>query len=348
MKKLFLCLAVCGLLATGCEKDESGNGSDVSEITGPDGNTPGDGGGSTENTSPTPLPELPDPADVCSCMDDSVFRQYCYNNFDTDRNGQISRAEAEAVTEIDLSKAPYNTVRSLKGIGYFSNLEMLNCSGCSELLSADLSNNLKMAEIGYRAFCNCSRLKSITIPNSVKLIGAWAFGFCSSLTNIMIPDSVTWILDYAFWACSSLTSVTIPDSVTTIGEGAFVGCKGLTSITIPDSVTSIGNFAFERCSGLTCVTIPDSVTSFGYGVFSGCSSLTSVTIPDSVTRIATLTFQLCSSLKSIYCKAQTPPSVGDYAFDNFTVTLYVPTGCKAAYAAADGWKYFTTIEEVEF
>ena len=31
---------------------------------------------------------------------DPVFRQYVLDNFDTDRDGRISRAEAEAVTEI--------------------------------------------------------------------------------------------------------------------------------------------------------------------------------------------------------------------------------------------------------
>ena len=52
--------------------------------------------------------------------------------------------------------------------------------------------------IGYRAFSDCSRLTSVTIPNSVTSIGNWAFQYCSGLTSVTIPNSVTSIGDWAF------------------------------------------------------------------------------------------------------------------------------------------------------
>ena len=61
-------------------------------------------------------------------------------------------------------------------------------------------------------------------------IGEWAFCACSSLTSLTIPDSVTTIGEFAFRDCSSLINVTIPDSVTTIGGGAFWECGSLTSV----------------------------------------------------------------------------------------------------------------------
>ena len=88
-----------------------------------------------------------------------------------------------------------------------------------------------VTSIGYSAFAKCSRLTSITIPNSVTSIGDGAFIGCSGLTSVTIPNSVTSIEEYAFCGCSSLTSVTIPNSVTSIGNSAFSGCSGLTSIT---------------------------------------------------------------------------------------------------------------------
>ena len=92
-------------------------------------------------------------------------------------------------------------------------------------------------------------------------------------------------------------------------------------------MTEIGGFAFWDCSGLTSITIPDSVTSIEDYAFSGCSGLTSV-----------------------YCKAIAPPSIVNDTFDKVsaTATLYVPTGSKAAYAAAAGWSKFKTIEETQF
>lgn len=70
---------------------------------------------------------------------DPIFRKYVLDNFDTDRNGRISKAEAEAVREIDVSPKPkpspekyrnkdFESITSLDGIAYFTNLRRLNCS----------------------------------------------------------------------------------------------------------------------------------------------------------------------------------------------------------------------------
>ena len=182
-------------------------------------------------------------------------------------------------------------------------------------------------------------LTEYTIPDSVTTIGEMAFFGCSSLTSITIPDSVTTIGDWAFDGCNSLTSITIPDSVTTIGDYAFYDCSSLTSVTIPDSVTTIGEWAFSDCNSLTSVTIPDSVTTIGDYAFWSCKSLTSVNIGDSVTTIGGYAFYKCASLTSVYCKATTPPSIGDYVFyDNANSRkIYVPTASVNDYKTAEGW-----------
>ena len=162
----------------------------------------------------------------------------------------------------------------------------------------------EVTKIGQYACYNCSKLNSITIPNSVTSIGYEAFEGCSSLTSITIPVGVTSIGSSAFSNCSNLTKaefasieslceinfgnswanplseakhlyingkevtdVVIPNSVTSIGSYAFSGCSGLTSVVIPESVTTIGGYAFDCCSGLTSITIPNSVTSIGVNAF---------------------------------------------------------------------------------
>ncbi len=120
-------------------------------------------------------------------------------------------------------------------------------------LPAMLDGYYPVTAIGPSAFCNCTNLTSVTIPNSVTAIGYNAFSGCKSLTSVNIPDSVTDIGAEAFSLCTSLTSVNIPDSVTDIDSFFCYHCRNLTTITIPGSVTNIGSHAFAGCLSLTAV-----------------------------------------------------------------------------------------------
>ncbi len=254
-------------------------------------------------------------------------------------------------------------------------------SYCQSLTSVTIGKSV--TSIGESAFYNCSSLTSVTIGKSVTSIGDYAFIYCQSLTSIAveegnayyhmdgsclietasnklirgcnltsvtIPNYVTNINDGAFGGCSSLTSIDIPNSVTSIGIGAFEDCSSLTSVTIPNSVTSIGGWAFSGCSSLASVTIPNSVTSIGNWAFCYCQGLTSVTIGESVTSIGKSAFSDCSAITKLVSLNTTPPTCGNDALagiDTQKCTLYVPKNSLEAYKAADQWKDFNNMEEME-
>ena len=230
---------------------------------------------------------------------------------------------------------------------------IFNAENCNDLSEGWPSDNLTSFTIGDKvqripaSLCyGLSKLKSISIPNSVTSIGDFAFYYCYRLTSITIPNSVTSIGGGAFFFCSGLKSITIPNSVTSIGGRAFYLCDGLTSITIPNSVTSIGVGAFYECRGLTTIVvesgntvydsrnncnaivesatntlmfgckntiIPNSVTSIGESAFSYCSGLTSISIPNSVTSIAQRAFYECRGLTSVTI-GNSVTSIGESAF----------------------------------
>ena len=198
-------------------------------------------------------------------------------------------------------------------------------SGCKNLTSVTLPETLTV--IGNSAFSGCTNLRKINIPDTVIIIGKHAFFGCSSLESITIPNGMTSIGNYAFNGCSSLTSITIPDSVTSVGDSAFDGCSNLTSITLPESVTIINPWTFSRCNSLTSITIPNSVTIISDSVFSGCTSLTSITIPNSVTSIGDSAFRNCSSLTSITIP-DSVTSIGDSAFYGCSslTSIAIPNG----------------------
>lgn len=61
--------------------------------------------------------------------------------------------------------------------------------------------------VGDRAFCQCSELLSIDIPNGSTSIGRKAFYTCDKLSKITIPNSVSYIWPEAFIGCSEIKEI---------------------------------------------------------------------------------------------------------------------------------------------
>ena len=76
---------------------------------------------------------------------------------------------------------------------------------------------------------------SYVIHIDTKVIADYAFDSCTRMGSVTIPDSVTSIGGHAFSGCSSLTSVTIGNGVTSIGKYAFYYCSSLTSVTFKNT-----------------------------------------------------------------------------------------------------------------
>ena len=120
-------------------------------------------------------------------------------------------------------------------------------------------------EIGHHAFSpdasyltseireRRKHLVSIAIPKGVVKIGAGAFCNCSTLAAIILPEGLkqigfidlNWItgMQGVFCNCKSLTHVTIPKSVTKIGNCTFCGCTALVSLTFLGKSVNISIFA---------------------------------------------------------------------------------------------------------
>ena len=156
-----------------------------------------------------------------------------------------------------------------------------------------------VTKIGDRAFKDCKKITSVTIPNSVIEIGSYVFWQCEELKSATITGTVTEMAECVFLSCTSLESVTLPNNIKEISFGMFKDCTSLESVSIPNGVTAIGGSAFEGCTSLTSVTMPDSVTAIGWGAFQGCTGLKQIKISDNVAELDNYVFQNCTSLTSI-------------------------------------------------
>lgn len=123
------------------------------------------------------------------------------------------------------------------------------------------------------AFSECKSLKSVVLPNTIKIksIGSYAFSE-TSLESINLPIGLELIGGYAFYRCNSLKSVVLPNTIKSIGEYAFSGTS-LESIKLPIGLECIESYAFDACKSLKYVYFPPSPLILGAHIFYDCDNL---------------------------------------------------------------------------
>ena len=225
---------------------------------------------------------------IQAANDDLITKQITIN---LDKAGtlpnKIASSEMYKITNLkiigEINGTDWNMIREMagrdnRGYGTEGKLSVLDLSEAKIVKGGDsyypgdncyTSND----EIGEKAFTDCSRLTSLTLPVGITSIGYDAFAYCSGLTSLTLPAGITSIGEYAFSGCSGLTSLNLPAGITSIDKYAFSGCSRLTSLTLPAGITSIGEFAFSYCSGLTSIYVyAEKVPRIGRYAFEGCAS----------------------------------------------------------------------------
>lgn len=99
--------------------------------------------------------------DVCTQMDDNTFASYCRSEFDTDKDGKVSMQEASLVEYITIKE---KGLSSLKGLQYFFNLKILDCSQ-NDLSSLDISGNVSLTNLN----CSNNRLTALDPSKNIQL-----------------------------------------------------------------------------------------------------------------------------------------------------------------------------------
>lgn len=192
--------------------------------------------------------------------------------------------------------------------------------GQSKIKTLFIPRSVKV--IGDRAFANCTSLEEVVFENGIQLIdcGIKLFSGCVSLKTVSLPDGIPYIPNYAFDGCVSLENLVLPDSVTTIGSSgscyAFRNCTSLKTLELPEGLTTINNYAFQN-SGLIEITLPASLTKIGTYAFDGCRDLATVNVYNggaNITSLGSYMFRNCVSLKSIDLSNASVTTFPTYSF----------------------------------
>jgi len=272
-----------------------------------------------------------------------------------------------------------NNVSIPDGVTCIGNFTFFNCRG---LTGVSIPNNV--VTIGESAFAGCLKLTNLSIGENVTTIGTGAFNVCTSIKTITIPEKVVSIGVDAFTFCLNLEQFVvsaqnknfsavdgvlfnkdktvliaypnakssvyaIPEGVSVIGSCAFRNCKNLTSVTFPNTVSSIETMAFHDTK-LSNITIPSKNTTIEDNAFWACYELKKVTIASSDNSFGDRIFYSCDALDEIYNLSFTPQPIGGLSFSlavKENCRLFVPKGSLSVYKAANVWKEFKNIIEID-
>lgn len=216
--------------------------------------------------------------------------------------------------------------------------------GCTEFNMQSVLYNSTDSE--GDEFNNCSKLKKIVIPSSVKSINKIKYKTDRADACDMHVDTIEIVpkdfdANSLYALGSSLgKNITIeslmkllPDQITYKDHMYITKDHGLlkydgkdANVEIPEEITWIAPEAFYRNETLKNVKLPSKITTIEENTFYGCSELEAVVIPDQVTMIGKSAFDECTVLKSVTF-GKSLKVIKDHAFASVNIRNFtIPSG----------------------
>ena len=244
--------------------------------------------------------------------------------------------------------AAFKGCTNLKRLSFKPSLEQIRGEAFmgSGLEKIDLGGKVKYIE--GAAFKNCVHLKTVTGLKSVVTIPEECFAG-SGLETIKVPAATAYVYPSAFNDCQLLCTIEVDKNNTQFksihGDLYGMGYSGgmeLYAIHLGER-TDDGQIVPRTSLYIAseCATIQRDIIPY---------QITDIVLPASVQNIGWDSFYGCRNLKTFTNLSTTPQNLNstDFYYEIFeTCTLQVPKGSKEAYAAAENWKRFKNIVEID-
>ena len=149
------------------------------------------------------------------------------------------------------------------------NYVYLEDESAQAVITVDITKILKKAKINpenyltfipefyhyNNAFINS---ENVVIPNYIEMIQWGAYKDADKIKSVSIPGSVKVISPYAFYECINLDEIKLEEGISAIGGSAFAYTNLSKEFIIPRSVSYIADDAFDDVEDLHAVVYKDS------------------------------------------------------------------------------------------
>lgn len=186
----------------------------------------------------------------------------------------------------------------------------------------------KVTGIGRKAFYQEDKLEKVSLPSTIKTIGAGAFSGCDNLMEVSSRGSsgIETLQSSAFFGCPSLQSVPDFSNISNLPNDVFYQCGKLEKVIFSSKLTAVDKYSFNECYSLKSAgdlsniksvgdysfsgckilefnpTDFSQITSVGYGCFAGCTKLESIDLSNATIKLRnneSEAFSGCTSLKTV-------------------------------------------------
>ena len=174
-----------------------------------------------------------------------------------------------------------NSQLTISGNGYIQDFEDETLWNSYKEIVTSIVIHDSITSIGNKAFFDFNHLETITLGKDITRIGKAAF-YNTKIKSIHVPLSVKVIEESAFQNCKYLEQITFEDNsqLERIERKSFVQCQKLKSIIFPSSLQIIEKECFDGCENLQSISIGSELKSIGDNCFVGCYQLSSLIVDE--------------------------------------------------------------------
>ena len=123
--------------------------------------------------------------DMTKAFPDENFRKYILDNFDLNKDGVLSEEEALYVKEINVTTAKETSekIKTIEGIQYFKNLNMLACEN-NLLTNLDISKNTSLQVLS----CQFNYINKLDISKNTLLTALYCYD--NNITDLDVSNNI--------------------------------------------------------------------------------------------------------------------------------------------------------------